>query len=139
MSDWAQYFNDGMNDAEVASALAIVPPNITHFLKTKIQPIINSQNKIQAIRTLREESDLGLRTSKCIVDAMSSGAKLGLARYGDPRLIDAIEYAEKACKDAIRAAGDDNKSAAALLGVREQLADLWTELVELPQLDLPHK
>jgi len=131
MTGWDS-FDDAMSDDSLRDELKNVSSEIAHFINTKIKPIIESGKKILAIKKLRDESGFSLRLAKRVVDAMTSGAELSTVQYGDPRLIDAIEYAEQACKQAIRAAGDDNKAAVALLGIRDQLADLWTDMVELP-------
>lgn len=130
MAGWGQ-FTDGMSASDIVGALKSSSPGVAHFIKARIQPIIASQKVIQAVKVLRDESGVSLKLAKQIVDELRGGAAISVPRFGDPIMIDDIEQAERSIKRAIRRASED-KVAAALLGIRDQLADLWTDLVELP-------
>ena len=130
MSEWSM-FKDGMSEVEIDSALTRVPPDIARFLETVVRPQIPSK-KIEAIKAVREESGLGLRSAKYVVDAMARGTIARYERFADPALLDAIERVEDALRVTIRIANGDDKSMCALRGIRQQVTELWTDLTDLP-------
>jgi hypothetical protein len=69
-----------------------------------------------------------------LVDALASGATIHVkdVRCASPVLIDTLQAMEDRCREAIRAAVGDEKAMTALTGIRQQITDLWLELIELP-------
>lgn len=130
MNGWNQ-FTDEMSSYDIIAALKIVSPEIAYFIKTRVQPTLTNQKVVQAIKILRDKSGMSLLLAKRVVDELREGATINIVRFCDPMMLDDIEHAEQSIKRAIRRASDD-KVAAGLLGIRDQLADLWTDLAELP-------
>jgi hypothetical protein len=131
--DWSKHFREGMSYGEIRTALRTLSPEACAFLNEEVTKPFKPSKKIQAIKAFRTDSGFGLKTSKEIVDVLwADDVKVSCVRYGDPILLDCIEMVETHLKRAIRHAHEDDKSAAMLLAMREQLADLWTELAELP-------
>jgi len=132
-STWSAYLKDdeSMDDSELGTALKYLPPAMLTFLQTDIAPMIATQ-KIQAIKAVREKTHIGLRGAKRIVDLMQSGTILDSCRIIQPGLLDAIEATESCLRTAIRESTYDDEAMSALLGIRQQMTDLWLSLVELP-------
>lgn len=120
---------------DAREGLAKLPAEDKKFLRDEIQPYIDARKKIQGIKHLREKTGLSLKAGKSVVDVMSDGNfDMEDIREADPKLLDAIEDIEIACRKAIRICRDD-KAGAALFGIKEQLAEIWEEITELPPPD----
>ena len=130
---WTAYIKnaEGYSPSERSIVLRHLPPEAMDVIEREVKPLIAKQ-KIQAIKKLREYAGIGLRAAKDLVEDIGKGATLGSCRYNRPSLLDAIEKVEDRLRSAIRAATYDEKAMSALIGIRQQITDLWQELVELP-------
>lgn len=128
MSEWRDHFNEGMDHDEIRVALKMLPSDLAGILQNDIAPVAKYQ-KIQAIKALREESGFSLKLAKWIVDEICAGTPILIGRCNDPEVVNAIEQMEALCKATVRKIRHDGKTSAVLLGIRDRLANLWTDLV----------
>ena len=127
-SNWDDYVNSGMQPQELSVALKALPADLANELNSKVIPLISSR-KIEAIKALRNMAGLSLMTAKQIVDLLQAGATVAIGRCTNPSVISAIEHMESVCKTTIRDVASDNKTVVVLLNIRDQLSNLWTDLV----------
>jgi len=123
--------SDGATEDEAREALRTLPEADAAFFNTTIMPLI-AERKIQAIKEVRTRYEMSLRSAKAVIDAIASGATIAPYRYRPDSLIDTIEIVENYLREAIRKAVGDDKTMAALTGIRQQISDLWSDLIELP-------
>lgn len=130
---WSAYLKnpEGFTTSDIQVVLKHLPPDVLAHIQTKVIPLIAAQ-RIQAIKAMREYTNFGLKMAKELVDIIADGATLNSCRMANPNLIDVIEIVENYLREAIRKATYDEKTMAALIGIRQQVSDLWMELVELP-------
>ena len=130
---WSEYIKNPSiySEIEVRQVLQHLPPDVLGHITSKIVPLIATQ-KIQAIKGMREYTNMGLRDAKNLIDLMTTGVALDSCRYSQPALIDTIEVVENYLREAIRKSTYDEKAMSALVGIKQQVSDLWMELVELP-------
>jgi hypothetical protein len=124
--------NDGVAQlSDIQLALKTMPDADAAFFTQVVMPFL-PHKKIQAIKEVRSKYEISLKGAKSIVDVIADGATVASCRYRNDALVDAIEATENVCRTAIRLAVGDDKSMAALTGIRQQLSDLWADLIELP-------
>ena len=123
---WSVYVQspESMTDSELGIALKHLPPDMLEFLKGTIEPMIGAR-KIQAIKAVREKTHMGLKGAKRVVDLMQSGTTLDSCRVIQSGLLDAVEALENCLRNAIREAAYDEQAMSALMGIRQQVSDLW--------------
>ena len=131
MSALAEYFKEGMTDSEIRTALRTLSPTASAELKTDIMCFLPAQ-KIQSIKAFRGATGLGLKTSKDVIDIISTGAEIAVVEFGNPRILDCLEVIQDQCRKAIRASGDDDQTGVVLKALYQQSLDLWDDLVDRP-------
>ncbi len=131
MSKWADYLKDGMPEDDLVTELITLPEDLHGFIDLEIMPLLRSGKKVSAIKAFREESGASIRLAKTVLDALDAkGLPKEPVRRISAELLDMIELTSNYCRKALRASTDD-KATAMLLGIRQQLDDLWEELFDI--------
>lgn len=98
------------------------------------------ERKILAIKAVREQYDLPLKTAKEIVDEIYSGATVkALTPEMPPALLDVMESIESKCQTAARLSDDcgHDMATAIFLNFKQQLHELWLDQFNIPDGETP--
>lgn len=135
MTTLAKITADASSAAEAGRMLGSLNPRDADYLRSEIMPLLPHGQKIPAIKAIRERVGCSLRGAKYVVDALAEGATVASVRRCPVALVESLESIDNCCRTAIRQAVGDEKSQAALAGIRQQVAELWAELIELPRYE----